>query len=387
MSPKTIIAILSLNFFSGTYMQIAVPVVSPMVTVLQLTDPVLIGLIVTLPCLTIIPANLLSGKLSETISKKTLLYIAVILYLIGGLGPILFEDITSILVCRAILGFGTGFAYPHTMGLIPDFFEEDKCATMMGVASSISSIIGSVISMMSGFLGSFSWEAAYALHSLVVIVLILIMFFLPSKPRIIQHSSRGKATFKPIVYFYAAISLIIFMSIMVVFTKISIFIDSEKLGTVTSTGIASGSITFFAFVGSIIFGKIFKATKQYTSILPLGCMAVGFLLLAWAYNFAMVLIALAFFGFGLGLFVPFMMTKTTIVSQQNASFALSIVIAGIFAGQFLSAFFIQLISTVSGDPSARFTFLANGVFLIIATGIALVTALKTARNADLPQHQ
>jgi len=374
--------ICSIGFFVAAYTSIALPVVGTIAETLKITNQMLIGLIITLPCLTLILTNLLSGKLSDSMSKKTLIYIGTILFLIGGLGPVLFQDIWIILAFRAILGLGVGFIFPILWSISSDFFEGAECVSMIGIVTAAAGIFSAVITVLAGFLGKISWQAAFGIHAFGLVILLMIIFFLPAKPTIIvQHEAGEKAPIKPIVFLYFLITLIIYICIMVIFNTLSLFIEGEKLGTVATTGLAGGLLTLLSFIGSILFSKLFGFFKKYTVVVCIACLTISFFLLSFASSITIVFIALAFTGFGMGLVTPIMMTKAMTSSPKNVSFAMSIVLVGILGGQFLSTFFIKLIGLVSGNTSMRFTFLVTGAVLVIATLVAVVTALRT-KNDD-----
>ena len=77
-------------------------------------DPVTISLIQSLPSLTTILGTLLVGAVAgKKISFKVTGIVALIIYLIFGCLPALWNDsLTSILIARACVGFGMGMVSP-----------------------------------------------------------------------------------------------------------------------------------------------------------------------------------------------------------------------------------------------------------------------------------
>lgn len=366
------------SFFSVAYLQLTVPLLSTMVAAQGFTNPSLIGLIATLPSLALIPTVLLCGKLAETMSKKTLFYIGVIIFLIGGIGAIFTKDIVSLLVCRAIVGLGSGFCILLVTGLIPDYYEGHALENMMGIVVGGAGVLGFVQANLAGLLGATSWQTAYWLHLLAIIPMLMVMFFLPSKPTVTaaQGAPGEKAPLAPVVYLYFLVCLIIFMSMMVLWTQVSVFIAAENLGSVASAGLAASLISAFSFVGSILFGKLFGTLKQFTIATTIACATIGFFIVATAGSFPMVLAGIAFYGFAMGLLAPVLLTKAVLASPKSQAFAQSIVLVGIFLGQFGSTFWLQLTNAVFGSTSLRSAFLTNGIFLAIVLVISLLVAFR-----------
>ena len=94
-----------------------------------------IMLLVALPSMTMVLASLVFSKLSEFMGRRALVHVAMLLFLIGGITPYFMNDITMILVMRAILGLSLGLIFPLSLVLISDFFEGGERATIMGLQS------------------------------------------------------------------------------------------------------------------------------------------------------------------------------------------------------------------------------------------------------------
>ena len=68
-------------------------------------SPRLIKMVITIPQLFIMPATLICGALSRSISKKKLLLIGMLLFAIGGLMPAFYGGIIFILVIATTVAF------------------------------------------------------------------------------------------------------------------------------------------------------------------------------------------------------------------------------------------------------------------------------------------
>jgi len=383
MNKKFMLAVaLFLNsFFSCAFLQITVPLLSTMVAAQGFTNQSLIGLIVTLPCLTIIPTVLLCGKLSETMSKKTLFYIGTIIFLIGGLGAIFTTSITGLLICRAILGLGSGFCILLVTGFIPDYYEGPALTNMMGIVLAGVGVMGFLQANLAGLLGTISWQTAYWVHALALIPMLGVLFFVPSKPTVTvtQNAPGEKSPLPPVIFLYFLITVFLYMTIMVLWSQVSVFIANEHLGNVAYAGLAASLVSAFSFVGSIFFGKLFGFLKRYATHATIVFAAIGYLIVANANSFAMVLIGIAIYGFAVGLFSPLFLTIAVMRAPKSQAVAQAIILVGVLVGQFISAFWLQMLSSF-GNGSLRSSFLLNSIILVIALAIGLVGALITGRK-------
>src|SRR5699024_6278555 len=86
-------------------------------------SPTMINLILTAPSLIIIPFSFLSSYLTSKMTKRTIILIGLIIYLIGGVGPQFVSSIELLIGLRLFLGAGVGLVMPLSMSLINDYFK------------------------------------------------------------------------------------------------------------------------------------------------------------------------------------------------------------------------------------------------------------------------
>src|SRR4051794_12325406 len=106
------LTLLSLAVTSTLAPMLAAPAVKLLLLDFRETNPVLVQLVVTFASFFILPSLLIGSFLARRISKKSILSIGLVLFVIGGVGPSFMHSIEAILVMRAILGLGIGFITP-----------------------------------------------------------------------------------------------------------------------------------------------------------------------------------------------------------------------------------------------------------------------------------
>ena len=279
------------GFFSLAYLQLTVPLIATMAEAEGFTDPTLINMIATIPSLFMVPMIFICGKLTETVNKKTLFNIGAIIFTIGGVAAIFTTNIYTLLVCRAIVGVGAGFAIVLVTGFIPDYYEGSAMTTMMGLNLAVGGILGFLEANLAGLLGTISWRAAYWLHLLALVPMLLTIFFIPKNPtvKIAVDTATGevKKGLNKMVYLYAFLGLIAYMSVMVYWSNISVFITQEGFGGAAQAGLSASLISVFTCLISLVFGKIFGVLKKFTIHLYMLCIVAEFLIAAIAVNYGM----------------------------------------------------------------------------------------------------
>src|SRR5699024_12455041 len=104
-------------------------------------------LILTAPSIIIIPFSFLSSYLTSKMTKRTIILIGLIIYLIGGVGPQFVSSIEMLIGLRLFLGAGVGLVMPLSMLLRDDYFKGKERTHMMGYNSAFSNT-GGIITML-----------------------------------------------------------------------------------------------------------------------------------------------------------------------------------------------------------------------------------------------
>lgn len=378
---KSVAAVL---LFSSADTNVANSMIIPMMGLLTTMFPnsgTQVNMLISLPSLLMIPAIFITGKLANYYSKKTLLNLGLVLYIIGGLGGCLVENISYIVVMRGILGIGCGMIYPLVPAFIAQLYEGQERAKMMGWASATGSILAMAMAMASGFLATLNWKYPFFLDLLYIILLVAQVRVLPKVPpeklEISTSQGKEKVGLGRSVYLSIFAIFVYLMISMVYIFKIAIFIQTENLGNSAQAGLASSATTFSAFVISLFFVYILKGLKRYTSVLSLVSLALCFSLLSIAQSFQMVLYASVFMGCSLGLMFPYMNIRiSTIAPLGTRTYALSLMGSAIYTGQFLASYYVQLIETLF-KGTLRNTFAVMVGNLLICIIVAIICILFT----------
>ena len=190
-----------------------------------------VKLVLTLPALIMIPFSLLSGWFATKFSKKTILYIGLIIYLICGIGGGFAQTFTQLLVIRGFLGVAIGLLMPLSSSLIFDFFEGPARNKMMGLAGSTNQLGGMIFLSVAGILASYSWRYTFGVYLLAVVTIIFITFWLPSesKPKEEKNTkNKEKIKLTPGIFGIGFIAMMTMIVFFVVSTDLALFVENER---------------------------------------------------------------------------------------------------------------------------------------------------------------
>src|SRR5699024_1423311 len=86
-------------------------------------SPTMIKLILTAPSIIIIPFSFLSSYLTSKMTKRTIILIGLIIYLIGGVEPQFVYSVDMLRRLRLLLGAVVALVMPVSMSMINDYFK------------------------------------------------------------------------------------------------------------------------------------------------------------------------------------------------------------------------------------------------------------------------
>lgn len=150
-------------------------------------------------------------------------------------------------------------------------------------------------------------------------------------------------------------------------SNISMFLDEEQYGTVSTVAYINSTSTFITMFVNLNFRRIYSAIKD--KVFPLGLLlcGLGFATLSISQNLATVLIGKVMIGTTMGMLHPFWSYKVTQTTpREHATSALSLVNSGFRMGTFISPVFFLLADSTLGIKTIRREFLLVSIISILS---------------------
>ncbi|WP_314591780.1 MFS transporter [Paenibacillus terrigena] len=345
------------------------------------TSSLLIQWVVTLSSLFIMPTLLFASTLAKKISRKSILIVGLVLYIIGGIAPSFVNSIPVILVFRAILGLSIGLISPTFNALIAENFLGDERTRMNGWVTAINGIGGAIFLSIGGFVASFGWRSVFLSYSYAIILLILVVLFLPKFPPVQVQGAKSTSTAKIPAVFYL-VALLSGLHILLYFTiptSLSLYLAEIGVGTASSVGYFSAISLFSIFLAGLAFPMLTRIFGRFIVTFGIVLYGLGFLVESYATNVWMIAIAVFLIGFAQGLFFPMSFTKTAqLVPKERLTTAISILLACIYAFQFICPIFMNAVLSLFGFSSTRDTFLIISILL----GVSVIVSILVSKRVQ-----
>ncbi|MBF7097778.1 MFS transporter [Alkalibacter mobilis] len=331
-------------------------------------------LISTLPSIFVIPATIITGQIAGSKVKfKTLLIVAISLFIVAGVAPYFLKNFTAILVSRCVFGVGLGMVSPLASTMVVRLFTGKQRANLLGIGAVIMSAGGVLFQMVAGILTTYNVRFTWLTYLLAVLTLILVLFFLPEPENITENleetNQKSSGRLPKSVFLICIAFAFTMLFVYPLFLNTSTIIISENLGNAASAGTVLSLYTIGGMVAGLIFGQVSKILGKH--VIPTAAVfaAMGSGIVFFGNSLLLLLVGSFFIGFGHTLILPAIYIEFGLLASGNG-FAKA---AGWLTGlanisAFVSGYYLKLIAEISGNASPRFPMIISIFgFLIIAT--------------------
>lgn len=297
----------------------------------------LIQFIVSLPALFIIVTNLCFPLLCRIAKTKSIAVAGLVLYVVSGTGAFFLEDISAILVLRALLGVSVGMIMPLSTGLLSYYFPPEDQSRLMGLCAAMNQIGGVIATLIAGVLAKVGWNYAFLVYSMGLFVLILVLLFLPNER---LETPKGSGGFvRKIKRFYPSVlGMLLLMICFFIFpTNFSaVCVRTTNLDPIAVTIIMVALDVVAALVG-VVFGGMMRRFRLSVKYFAPTSFLLGYLCFATSQSLPSLLVGCLFIGIANGVGVPYLNTIASIKADQDAATTvMPLLSAALYAGQFLS---------------------------------------------------
>lgn len=340
----------------------------------EVSQTTVITYLISIPCLIVIPVTLITGKLMDSIPKKTLMVVGILCWLIGGCAPYFMSSLTPILVMRIIFGVGVGMVQTLCSALVVENFEDpDERNTVMGNTTAFQMLGAIIFSIVAGNLGAIQWNIAFLVHLMAVISLIACLTCIPNKKPNAVSSTGEKIKFQPTGMMWIwVIAFFIFMIAGQTYSNFASSIITEKsLGSSVAAGYSLSLFALGGFIMGFVFSKVAKVCKRMT--LSVGCvlLAVSYLIMTFAGNLALSYVGALICGLAFSICMPCMMNgSANSVSQESSGMAVSLATCLQNAGMAICPYIVTPLGNALYNPAGNLT--ANQYSMIVGAVIVVV---------------
>jgi MFS family permease len=343
-------------------------------------DPTIVMLVATFPGLIQIIPALFYGKLTKMFKKRTLLFVGLSLFMIGGVMPMFMDNLWLIIAMRGILGLGVGITMPLSVDVITDFFDGRERDFLIGFGTSTIACIGAIFfQLVGGILAdAYGWQYGFLTYLFPIWILAITILYLPEpEKKQVSELADSKSNQKikwPKAIYWVCLGQVIYSGLIFGYvTNISVVIQQDQLGNATEAGLAISVFTLGTLIAGFLFGKIKHKLPNYYLPIAVLVTGIGMAVCFFSPSLIMIFVGSIIGGFAMGIGLPGVFTKVSELTPVGAASGVGLVVVGQGLGGILGPFGFQLVQTIFNQEIGRFPLAVSAVGLII---LAVIWALS-----------
>ncbi len=394
----TYCAIMSISLIVNLPGLAVTPMLGTLAKIFPHTTQIEKQLLTALPNLLIIPFVLMSGKLSLTRHKMSIIVGGLVLFTACAVAYMFANTMAWLIVISCLLGCAAGLLIPFSTGLIADTFTGNYRMQQMGIQSGISNSALVVATFVVGWLSHGNWHLPFAVY-LVCVIPLLLTFGLknvtkystaaPTSASAAQSATPAKASTgeKAVGGFYVGkIWALIGVYFFITFASISIsyycpFLIEKKDWSASLSGTITAIYFLFILLPGYFLPFFMKVLKGNTFFWAAIMMMAGQALFVFYADSVTMCIGAALVGLGYGISQPIIYDKAAqcVDNEKKATMALSFVLTANYLAIVVSPFLIGLLRDIFHVAAGgTFAFLISFILLI---AYAIITFVMRKRFA------
>lgn len=328
--------------------------------------------LVTAPALGVVVYAIFVGKLIDKKGPYVVAFGGLLCYGILGVLGAFMPNVILLFVDRFFLGAATAAIMSASYALIAGFFKGEKQLKIMALQGMSMEFGGVVFLAISGYLANSSWQGPFFIYGFGFIALIMLFIWVPEK--CLYLTSEGdedglpeKPVPVPLILSAAFLGMLMFFTAMV---SLPMYLQNSLGYTPAFTGYYLAGLDLVAALAGGLMPQVVKRIGTRGCLTcAFVCYGLAFLLYWISAAPATLMLAAMFVGLGMGLSTPLfsnLVLNNSLPEKkgQNASFCTM----AMFAGQFMSALLVSLLSSMALFITSFVIALVVGISVFIIGG-------------------
>ncbi len=398
MTWMTYCAIMSISLIVNLPGLAVTPMLGTLAKIFPDTTQIEKQLLTALPNLLIIPFVLMSGKLSLTRHKMSIIIGGLVLFTACAFAYMFANTMAWLIIISCLLGCAAGLLIPFSTGLIADTFTGNYRMQQMGIQSGISNSALVIATFVVGWLSHGNWHTPFVVYLVCVIPLLLTVWLKnvakytnapASIPEDSQKASQtNSASGGKVVggFYISKIWALIGVYFFITFASISIsyycpFLIEKKDWSASLSGTITAIYFLFILLPGYFLPFFVKILKGNTFFWSAVMMLVGQALFVFCADSVTMSIGAALVGLGYGICQPIIYDKASqcVNNEKKATMALSFVLTANYLAIVVSPFLIGLLRDIFHvQAGGTFAFLVSFILLIAYAVITFVMRKRFA---------
>ncbi|EJM22906.1 arabinose efflux permease family protein [Pseudomonas sp. GM21] len=347
---------------------------------------VLVPVALTLPALVIALLAPFAGVIADRVGRKSLLLGGMLLYTLCGVLPLWLESLKAIVISRAGIGLAEAAIMTCCTTLMGDYFDGTKRERLFALQMVSTSLSAAVFMGVGGLLGENGWRTPFALYTVGLLFLPLMAALLwePRERSAVEGAAAtGRFPWAALLPIYG-MTMLAGASLFVVPVQVGYLLNLLHVDAPQQIGMTMGASQLGVVAGALSFRLLGSQSPKRLLLLAFTMAAIGDLLMAYAQNHPLVIVAVLINGLGIGLMLPTLITWVmSLVDFHHRGRASGGFTAAIFAGEFISPLMVLAITRGDTSELPGALMLVGALQLLVALGCM---SLRSRKVVPLARH-
>ncbi len=344
-----------------------------------------VPLALTVPALCIALLSPMAGAIVDRFGRRRTLLLALLLYAVVGMLPLVLESLGAIIASRVLLGAMEAAIVTSSTTLIGDYFHGAQRERWLGLQTGVASASSIVLFAIGGALGNISWRGPFAIYG-VSLLLMLALLAGTWEPRRSEQPADELAVGSAFPWGTLARMCLIALFGGVMFFTLQIQLaylltDHYGIRAPGTIGLLTAIASVAVLLGALTIRQVTRYPVAVQLLLAFGLIGVGFVLINHAPTTVRLMTYVVINQFGCGLLLP------TLVVWVMSRLPFDIrgrgtgwFMASFWIGEFLSPLVVTALTKETGGLPA--TLQLFGEACLAAALLAAVASLR--RRSVLP---
>jgi MFS family permease len=295
----------------------------------------LVPMIVTMPSLCVALFAPFAGMIADRFGRRPSFLLALAVYALAGLAPLVLDDLYLVVASRAVLGLAEAVIVTNSSALIGDYFGAGRHRWVSWVGVSIS-VAGTLLVAAGGALADLSWRGPFAIYALAIPTLLLALLYIDEPAR----RAAGREAKLGFPWAQAlAIGLVTMVASVLYYVEplhIAGVLVTKGVGSSTEVGLIQAATSLAYIAGAFLYRRIHAQSVGILLGLAGVLTAIGLMLIALASHYPLVALGGAIQQFGSGLVIPALLAwGQAMLPLEQRGRGMGIWATAFFAGLFL----------------------------------------------------